>query len=1062
MNLLKEDKTYQQHEVEIQERWRKTNINDKLNEKHENDQLFRFMDGPPFCSSKALHYGHIMISMTKNAVLQYKHMQNYKTLNKLGYDTHGLPVEMCINKELGTNTRPEIENYGLRNYNNKCREFIESCSKSWEPIFERVGRICDFKNHYKTMDVEFMESEFWVFKQLWEKNMIYKSFKVMPFSTKCETPLSNFEASENYKEIDTKSVYVAFELKNEPNTYLVAWTTTPWTLPGNIALCVNPETEYVLLEDSIGKKYIVAKDCASNLKLKTSEESFYRKGSEMTGLEYVPLFNYFQRDKYQVISADFVEGTGKVGTGIVHMSPAHGAIDFETCVKNNLLQAHEVNKYCIVDDQGMYNEIIQDMKGNYVFEYNDEIIKRLKNMNVHVRTEGYRHNYPFCYRTDTPLIYKAVSSYFVRSSSLKDEMLAHKINWYPQSSGDRYKQWVSNIQDWGISRKRFFGTPIPIWSSEDDTEHVVIGSINELMEKANLSVRPKDLHLENLSNIEIPSKTGKGMLKLSGDVMDCWFDSACVPYGQIHYPFENNELLDDHEYLSDFVCEGADQVRNWFYVLNVISTAITGKAAFKNVLCTGIVYNKDKCKFSKRLSNYKDPFDIMQTYGSDVLRLYLLNSPLINSNPLYFSEETLEKTKQKIIPYINAAKFLTTQIIDFNKKGLKFDSELYKKSNTLTDKWIVSRLSSTIDYINTKMESFKIDRVISKLFDFVEDMTNWYIKFNRDRLRGLMNNDEWGMSLSTLYCIVLNFTKLMTPFTPFLSEYIYDNIKLYDNDIQDSVLLTCYPEKGLFVIDNEIEQKMDRMRHVVKLVRILRDRTIDFKTIRVPIRKIIIYHNDKSYLDDIRTIENLAKEEMNCHKFEYKNFTNNVTYLLIVNNKSLGQKYRSESNEIRKYMNTIPNSEITKLINDKNHIINLNINNKTYYLTSDDLEIKINPQMSEENVMAEVDRELMVAIDTNYDDELHNNYQLRLLLRSVQKVRKSMGLNPWNKIIVNFYSNNNTIFNYIKDNTESISKKLKCDVSFNEDNDINSNDHLWVTRDRTRNLYNIKTKITLC
>lgn len=1032
MEQLQDDKTYSNHETNIQEYWKQINIYNLLDKKEDYESLFRFIDGPPFCSSNTLHFGHLLQSYVKNTVLQYQHMHNKKTLNKLGFDTHGLPVEQAVNKQIGINTRPDIISYGIDKYNGQCKDFVHSCSKSWEPIFNRIGRICDYNNSYKTLDTTYMESEWWVFKQLWEKNLIYKGYKIMPFSTACETPLSNFEASDNYKEIKSKSVYVNFKVKNQENTFLMAWTTTPWTLPSNLTLCVNPEVEYVKVSDDNKKYYIVSKECVNNLKLNIKNIISLGKGINLNGLEYEPLFDYMNRNKFVVITDKFVEGNSKVGTGIVHLAPAFGMEDYEACIKNKIIESSQVGNFCPVDDQGKYTKQIYDMEGLYVFDANDEIIRKLKKMGLHFRTESYSHNYPFCYRTDTPLMYKAVSSYFVKTTALKDKMLKNneKINWFPKVAGDRHKLWLEHIQDWGISRQRFFGTPIPVWLSNDGLEVVVIGSIDELVEKAKLKERPTDLHKEFIEQIVIPSKKNDGsVLRFCGDVLDCWFDSACVPFGQIHYPFENKEILENNfEHLSDFVCEGADQVKLWFYVLNVMSTAIFNKPAFKNVICTGMIYDEYGLKFSKKYGNFKNPIDVLEKYGSDSLRLYLLNSPLINSNSINFDENNIKEVKQKLIPYINSVKFFITQFTDFINKNNEFDINAYKQSNILTDKWIISRLGTVIKYIENKMNVFMLDKCIQELFNFIEDLTNWYIKFNRDRLRGLSGKEEWKTALSTLYHVLYNFIKIMAPFTPFLSEYLYNYMKILDNNNYKSVLLCEYSKLINFEYNELIEAKMQRLKQVVKLVRNLRDKSDNLKTIRIPLKKIIIYHNDENYLNDIRTIEDLAQEEINCDKFEYEKFSNNIKYELIPNLKSLGTTYKSKVNLIIQNLKNINMLEVEQFANNLVDNLNLKINNELFVLNKNDVSIKVIPINNDNKLLNEVENDLMVAIDTTFDEESQNNYQMRLMLREVQKLRRENGLNPWNKINICFKSNYDTLNNLFQKNKDLIENKLKCSI----------------------------------
>lgn len=1050
LEQLSDDKTYHEHEKNTLDYWKQIDVNKKMENLNNNNQLFRFIDGPPFASNNALHMGHLLISYLKSTVLQYQRMvNNMQILQKIGYDTHGLPIEMQINKQINKFTKKEIEEYGIHNYNGACKSFVNSCAGSWTPIFERIGRIADYNNNYKTMDTTYMETEWWVFNELWKKGLIYKSYKIMPFSTSCETSLSNFEAGEMYKEIDSKSIYICFKLKNEENVFFVAWTTTPWTLPANLALCVNPDVEYVKVQDIEGKSYIVSRDCVNNLNIQIIKVEHYKYGKDMLGLEYEPLFNYMKRDNFKVITGDYVEGNCKVGTGIVHLAPAHGLEDYEVCIKHKIINAHDVGNYCHVDDQGRYTNQIKEFEGKYVFDVTDDIIKNLKKRNLHLKTESYRHKYPHCYRTETPLIYKAVSSFFVKTTLLKNEMIKNneKVNWYPESANVRHKAWLENIQDWGISRSRFFGTPIPVWISDDGDEMISVGSIDELMELANLAERPTDLHREFIDNIKIPSKQGKGLLSRTSFVLDCWFDSACVPYGQIHYPFENKNAFDNTEYLSDFVCEGSDQVRLWFYVLNVISTALFNKPTFKNVICTGLIYDENGLKFSKKYGNFKDPFEMLNKYGADSLRLYLMNSPLINANPLYFTEKNIDKVKQKLIPYINAVKFFITQLTDYQKKGNTFDINKYENSTVLTDKWIISRLGSVLKFVENKMKCYQIDKCIQELMEFIEDLTNWYIKFNRERLRGLAGAEDWSVSLSTLNHVLYNFLKIMAPFTPFLSEYLYKHLKSLNLEESESVMLCTYPESTKFKFNEQIECKMVRLRQVVKLVRILRDSTKNLKTIRIPIKEVVVYHNNDEYLEDIMTIEDLAQEEMNCEIFKYKKFSENVTYNIVSNQKILGQKYKSQANLIKQNLNKIDENIIFDFANNICNEIQLVINNETFVLTREDLCVEIKPKEHDKKYVSITENDLMISIDSTYDEQSHNDYQLRLLLREIQVMRKNSKLNPWNKIIVHFKTNIE-LNELLEKSKLHIENKLKSSIMTNslpEQNIYSKLNYDWTT-----------------
>jgi len=763
------------------------------------DKEYTFYDGPPFATGLP-HYGHILAGTIKDVVTRYAVMTGRRVIRRAGWDCHGLPVEYEIDQKLGITHRDQVLEMGVDKYNETCRGIVTRYTKEWERTVTRLGRWVDFENDYKTMDPTFMESVWWVFKELFNKDLVYQGYKVMPFSTACGTPLSNFEAGLNYKDVSDPAVVVSFPVVDMEGVSFVAWTTTPWTLPSNIALCVHPTMEYIqILDKKADKRYILSKSRLGQLfpimnnkkkwkpkmadELYAIEETFV--GSDLVGKKYQPMFDYFVNDEdageyFRILSDTYV--TDDAGTGIVHQAPAFGEDDYRVCLAHGVIQKGK-DLPCPVDSNGMFTEMVPEVKGLHVKKADDTLIALIKDKGRMVHKDQLQHSYPFCWRSDTPLIYKAVPSWFVKVEEIRDKIVENnkKTYWVPnQVKEGRFHSWLTDARDWAVSRNRFWGTPIPIWCSESMDEVVCIGSVDELAELS--GVRVTDLHKDVVDEITIPSKKNPGtVLRRVDEVFDCWFESGSMPYAQKHYPFENKESFEDG-FPADFIAEGLDQTRGWFYTLMVLSTALFDKPAFKNLIVNGLVLAGDGKKMSKRLKNYPDPNLVIDKYGADALRMYLINSPVVRAESLKFQEPgVLGVVKEVFLPLYNAFRFFSQNLerLEANT-GTKFvpSKDKVSAATNPTDVWISAATQGLIKFVHEEMTAYRLYTVMPALVSFVTQLTNWYVRLNRDRLKGLEGGEsESEAGLQVMYDVLLDVTILMAPFTPFITEYFYQHLR---------------------------------------------------------------------------------------------------------------------------------------------------------------------------------------------------------------------------------------------------------------------------------------------
>lgn len=785
---------------------------------------YHFYDGPPFATGLP-HYGHLVASLMKDVVPRYWTMRGYRVERKWGWDCHGLPVENIIEKELGLATKKDIEAYGVGKFNEACRATVLKYVHEWEKTIRRMGRWVDMKNDYKTMDLGFMESVWWVFKQLWDAGLIYKDYKAMHLCPRCETTLSNFEVTQGYKDIKDISAIAKFKIKDGYQSkfdflnikgpiYILAWTTTPWTLPGNVLLAMGHDIEYLLvtLEGEEGA-YILARERAEAvLKDKKYTEIGRYKGIELNGLEYEPLFPYYADtpNAFRVVNAEFVSTTD--GTGVVHIAPAFGEDDFKVGKAEGLPLVQHVSM------DGKFVTEVTDFAGMDVKPKDDntkadiEIIKWLAHNGKLFSKEKIEHSYPHCWRCDTPLLNYATSSWFVRVTELKDQMLKNNqtINWVPEHIKDgRFGTWLEGARDWAISRSRYWGAPLPLWEG-DNGEMVCVGSIEELEKLSGEKVT--DLHKHFIDGIII-TKDGTKYKRIP-EVLDCWFESGSMPYGQMHYPFENKKKFED-SFPAEFIAEGQDQTRGWFYTLHVLATALTmgkkpaipvkkSEPAFKNIIVNGIVLAEDGKKMSKRLKNYPEPEIILEKYGADAVRYYLVSSPVMAAESLNFSETGVREMYNKLINTVyNVLEFY---LMYANQKV----EGANHKSNNVLDKWILAKLQTLVKDVTEGMEAYKLVDASRPIVDFVTELSQWYVRRSRDRFKGDAEKDK-QFALVTLHEVLFTLSKVMAPFTPFMAEKIYRAV----GGEMESVHLEDWPEPGK--VDEKVLEQMNIARTVVEL-----------------------------------------------------------------------------------------------------------------------------------------------------------------------------------------------------------------------------------------------------
>ena len=975
-------------EKEILQFWRDEQIFQKSIDQRPEDRPFIFYDGPPFATGLP-HYGHLLAGTIKDVIPRYKTMRNFRVERRFGWDTHGLPVEYEVEQDLKLNGAEEIREFGVGKFNEACRSIVLRYTAEWEETVDRMARWVDFENDYKTMDRDFMESVWWVFKQLWDKGLIYEGVKVVPYSWRVATPLSNFEANLNYKDTQDPSVTLRFRMLDAENTYALAWTTTPWTLPSNMALCAGPGLEYVrLLHKETGDRYhLVASRVETYFEEGSYEIEERMKGTALKGRPYEPLFDFAKKRKpsdnaWKIYNDEYV--SDESGTGLVHLA-CFGEDDVR------IFNREGIPIFDPVDEEGNFMQDMEFIAGLNVMEANRPISQKLKEKGLMFRQETVEHSYPFCWRTDTPLIYKPISTWFVKVESFRDRMVEHnrKVHWVPGHIRDgRFGKWLENARDWAISRNRFWGTPLPIWKSEDG-DTLCFGSVEELENASGTKV--PDLHKQHVDQLVIEHQ-GKTYRRVT-EVLDCWFESGSMPYGQQHYPFENKEVFEAN-FPANFICEGLDQTRGWFYTLVVIAQALFDKPAFHNCVVNGLILAEDGKKMSKRLKNYPDPTQMLDQYGADAIRLYMLNSPAVRGEDLRFSEKGLvETTRTLLLPLWNALAFLTTYArID----GWEPTSEnLELPRNNPLDRWILSKLAGLIDEVRTQMDLYDLNRSVAPFVGFIDLLTNWYIRRSRRRFWKAGQGSDKLEAYATLFQVLRNLSRVIAPFVPFIADGIHRALKQPGDP--ESVHLCLFPEKEAQMNrDSDLEQRMELVLSAVTMGRALRAK--HQLKIRQPLRKITLITATPEAQRILEDLGELITDELNVKSVEISRDEKDLVELSAkANFKLLGRRMGKKMKSVSQAIAAMSPAQIRDYLQQGS--IDLMVDQESTRFENEEILVQRNQK---EGLLVETDNLLTVALDTEINEELMQEGLAREFVNKVQNMRKEKNLDVMDRIVTRY------------------------------------------------------------
>ena len=1003
-------------EKEIANLWTARNVIKKNFDMNQDGEYFTFYDGPPTANGRP-HVGHVLTRVMKDIIPRYKVMKGYKVIRKAGWDTHGLPVELEIEKKLGISGKEQIEEYGVEKFVKECKESVFTYVSMWEKMTNQIGYWVDMENPYVTYHNPYIESVWWALKQMWDKGLLYEGHKVMPYCPRCGTALSSHEVAQGYKDVKDLTCIAKFKVTGEENKYILAWTTTPWTLPSNLALCINKA--YTYIEAKVGDEILIlAKDLADKVLGEDYEVIREFPGTELLGTKYEQLmpFGKVEGKAFEVIHGDYV--TLSDGTGIVHIAPAYGEDD------SLVAKANGITFINLVDREGRFVEEVTPWAGKFVKKCDESICKWLEENNKLFKSEKHLHSYPHCWRCDTPLLYYPKESWFVAMTTLRDKLLENnnKINWYPDNiRTGRFGKFLENVIDWGISRDRYWGTPLPIWECECGHKEC-IGSIEELKNKGINVPEDIELHKPYIDAVHLNCpECGKEMERVK-EVIDCWFDSGSMPFAQLHYPFENKELFEQN-YPAQFISEAVDQTRGWFYTLLAISTAVFDRNPFENCIVLGHVLDKKGLKMSKSKGNVVDPFDVLDAQGADATRwhFYTASAPWL---PTRFSIDDVGEAGRKFmgtlwnvysfyVLYAELDKFNPLQYTDF-------------VSDNVMDKWVMSKLNSLVKDVDNMLASYQITQAALAIEDFTDELSNWYVRRNRGRYWSEELTDDKIGAYVTLYRVLTTLIKVSAPFVPFITESIYQNLVVgLDENAPESIHLCKWPEVNETAIDKDLEKEMDLAYTIVKLGRSARNGA-NIKN-RQPLSKMLISTDSlPEYYGDIITDElNIKAVEFGADLSKYVNFE------IKPNLPVLGRAYGKLIPGIRKEIAARNQMELAQTIQNGGVVV-INVDGTEIELNKENLLVTM---QGLEGYAFAGEGSIGVVLDTNITDELREEGHVREMISKIQNMRKDKGFEVADKIKL-YVADNDMLLDIVKKYAEVIKKEtLTQEIVYNEEVD---------------------------
>jgi isoleucyl-tRNA synthetase len=1006
---------------DINRTWERERTFQRSIEQRRDAPEYVFYDGPPFATGLP-HYGHLLAGTIKDIVPRYRTMRGQRVERRFGWDCHGLPVEFEMEKQLQLASRRDIEQYGIDRFNEACRGIVLRYTGEWRKTVRRMGRWVDFDDDYKTMDPEYMETIWWVFHSLWERGLVYEGFKVMPYCPRCATPLSNFETAQGYVDVQDPAITVAFRAGEDAARALgakrplrfLAWTTTPWTLPSNLALAVGPDIEYVRVRAG-DAEYVLAHDRlpAYAKVLVDTEVLDTFAGKRLDGLGYEPLFPYFAsaatQGAFRVRVADFVSTAD--GTGIVHAAPGFGEDDYA------LGQKHGLPVVCPIDAEGRFTSEVSEWAGRFVKDADPDIIRHLKADGALLHRDTIQHSYPHCYRCDSPLVYRAITTWFVRVESIKARMLAanREIRWVPAHLQEgRFGKWLEGARDWAISRNRYWGTPLPVWRCDACRKDVCIGSIAELERRTGAEVT--DLHKHFIDPLGFACDCG-GTYRRIPEVLDCWFESGAMPYAQCHYPFENKERFEAN-FPAEFIAEGIDQTRGWFYTLVVLSVALFDRPAFRNVVVNGLVLAEDGKKMSKRLKNYPEPDAVIDRYGADALRLYLMNSAVVRGENLRFSETGVQEVLRSIVlPLWNAYAFLVTYAnVDgwtpapagpgaaAAANGSDPLARLRPRAASRVhqlDRWILSAQQRLVRVVTESMEAYELQRAIEPIVRFVDDLTNWYVRRSRRRFWKSADDADKRQAYETLYAVLVDTCRILAPYVPFTTEAIYRNLTApvrAQIGAPDSVHLCAWPQSLADEEDRELDDRMDLVIRAVSMGRALR--TAHSLKVRQPLQALHVATRDPQARAALESMADLVRDELNVKELVFDDREDDlVTFNVKANFKSLGPRLGRDVQRAAKAIAALPVEVVLGIEAGTAHTLALDGNTVT--LGPDDVVVE---RREKQGLFVECSGPLTVALDPTLTPELVEEGLAREFVNRVQNLRKESGLQVTDRIRIRFHT----------------------------------------------------------